>query len=423
MDILLMVFISIAYLINSRLGALLLLGVAACFMIFSKGSLYDRVLKVIMYSVPYYPYSIFGDRQRLSLCIVAVLILCVFLTIEIIHRDWKISKATAYKMVLLFVFFIAYVLSVLLGSLASKEALFATYQLVILGYLICVLPEAKERELCDIDRDSLLKIFISGICATAIALYIQYGAYTIFDINLGQIFLYNSNRVIFNLYFSAKSVLSLYFAVGTLYFFIRYINENKLRYLIWVLVILGAMLINNSRTGLGSFAVCLVLYCLFHMKQLVGNIRFVVILILVAIAGAYVVQYMLETRGSLTGITDDNGRIEPMVEAFKMLPQYIFAGIGGSEVDYRTSSLGVAVHNFAVSYLVQFGVVGGLAIDVLLVSPVFTKKNQYWYYLVCVLLGGMFFAGWQNALYIIPVYILCILEGGKSDVDTMVRSV
>ena len=128
MDILLMVFISIAYLINSRLGALLLLGVATCFMIFSKGSLYDRVLKVIMYSVPYYPYSIFGDRQRLSLCIVAVLILCVFLTIEIIHRDWKISKATAYKMVLLLVFFIAYVLSVLLGSLASKEALFATYQ-------------------------------------------------------------------------------------------------------------------------------------------------------------------------------------------------------------------------------------------------------------------------------------------------------
>lgn len=423
MDILLMVFISIAYLINSRLGALLLLGVAAYFMISSKGSLYDRVLKVIMYSVPYYPYSIFGDRQRLSLCIVAVLILCVFLTLEIIHRDWKISKATAYKMVLLLVFFIAYVLSVLLGSLASKETLFATYQLVILGYLICVLPEAKDREMCDIDRDSLLKIFISGICATAIALYIQYGAYTIFDINLGQIFLYNSNRVIFNLYFSAKSVLSLYFAVGTLYFFIRYINENKFRYLIWVLVILGAMLVNNSRTGLGSFAVCLVLYCLFHMKQLVGNIRFVVILVLIAIAGTYVVQYMLETRASLTGITDDNGRIEQIVEGFKILPRYIFMGIGGSEVDYLTSSIGVTIHNFIVSYLVQFGIIGGLAVDALLIIPILSRKNQYWYYLLCVLLGGMFFANWQNALYIIPVYILCILEGDKDDFYTMVRTV
>lgn len=422
MGLIAMVITSIAFLINSRVGALLLLFAVVYYMFATKGSIYERILSIIMYSVPYYSFSIFGDRQRLSLCIVAVLVLCVFLTINLSLRDLRISMGTAYKFLLLLIFLIAYSLSVLLGSQTTKETVFVTYQIVVLAYLICILPEAKDRELAHVNKEKLLKLFIRGICASVITLYIQYGAHKIFGIYLGQVYEYNSNRVIFNLYFNAKSVLSLYLAIGMLYFFIRYINENKLRNLVWSAMFVGGVLINNSRTGLGCFAICVVLYCIFHMKKLVGSIRFVVMLILISAAGLYVVQYMLETRASLSGIADDNGRIEQLVEAFKILPQYIFMGIGGGEVDYRTSSIGVGIHNFVMAYLVQYGVIGGLAVDTLLITPIFSKKNQYWYYLLCVVLGGLFFANWQNALYIIPAYILCILEGDKDDFYTMVRS-
>lgn len=422
MGLIAMVITSIAFLINSRVGALLLLFAVVYYMFATKGSIYERILSIIMYSVPYYSFSIFGDRQRLSLCIVAVLVLCVFLSINLSLRDLRIRMETAYKFLLFLVFVIAYSTSVLLGSQTTKETVFITYQLVVLAYFICLLSEAKDKELSDINKKNLLKLFIRGICASAITLYIQYGAYKIFDINLGQVYEYNSNRVIFNLYFNAKSVLSLYLAIGMLYFFIRYINENKIRNLIWSAIFVGGVLINNSRTGLGCFAICVVLYCIFHMKKLVGSIRFVVMLILIAAAGLYVVQYMLETRASLSGIADDNGRIEQIVEAFKILPQHIFMGIGGGEADYRASSIGITIHNFYVSYLVQFGIIGGLAINTLLIVPVFSKKTEYWYYLLCVLLGGMFFANWQNVLYIIPAYILCILEDDKNDFNTMVRS-
>ncbi len=411
MGLLAMVITSVVYLIDSRLGAILLLFAAAYYIFVRKDSIYQKILNVIMYSTPYYTFSIFGDRQRLSLCIVAVLILCVFLTINLIERDFWIGMGTAYKFLLFLIFLVTYFLSLFLGSQAPIEMVFVTYQLIVLGYLICILPDTKDKELSNVNKENLLELFVRGICATAITLYIQYGAYKIFGIYIGQVYEYNSNRIIFNSYFNAKSVLSLYIAIGMLYFFIRYINDNCFRHLIWIAILVGATLINNSRTGLGCFAICVVLYCVFHMKQLVGSIRVIVTLTLVAAAGLYVVQYMLETRSSLAGIADDNGRVEQIVEAFKTLSQYIFSGIGGSEVDYRSSSIGITIHNSMVAYLMQFGVIGGLAVDMLLISPVFSRKSQYWYYLLCILLGGMFFANWQNALFIIPVYILCILEG------------
>ena len=77
------------------------------------------------------------------------------------------------------------------------------------------------------------------------------------------------------------------------------------------------------------------------------------------------------------------------------------------------SSIGITVHNFFMAYLVQFGVFGGLAVNSLLIAPVFSPKNKYWYYLCCVVLGGMLFANWHNALYIMPVYILFLMEDGK----------
>lgn len=133
-------------------------------------------------------------------------------------------------------------------------------------------------------------------------------------------------------------------------------------------------------------------------------------LILVCVIGLYVMQLMLASRSSLDGFTDDNGRFETIVEAVRLMPQYIFNGIGGSAVDYTQSSMGVSVHNFFVAYLVQFGMFGGLAVNSLLLTPVFDTKNQYWYFLLCVILGGMLFANWHNVLYVVPLYLFFLLE-------------
>lgn len=413
MNLIMMVVTAVAFLINPRLGALLLLLAAGYFMLTEKGSLYARLLKVIVYSSAYYTFDIFGGRQRLSVCIAAVAVLCVLLTFNMLKRGAKVSVYSACKLIALIVFFGAYGLSIW-TSHDLMETVFATYHLVLLAYLIFIIPVAKNEELMLVDTEALLKVYIRGICAVAITLFIQYGAKTILGISLGEVYEFNSDRVIYNVYFYSKSVLSLYLAVGLLYYFVEYINNKRFFALIWMGVFTGAILINNSRTGLMCFAVCAGLYCIRNIKKIVRSIRVTAMLILVGAVGLYIVQLMLASRSSLKGFADDNGRFETIIEALRLLPRYIFSGIGGSAADYTMSSMGVSVHNFFVAYLVQFGIFGGLAVNALLLSPVFDAKNRYWYLLICVILGGMLFANWHNALYVVPLYLFFLLEG-RSD--------
>jgi membrane protein len=410
MNLIMMVVTAVAFLINPRLGALLLLLAAGYFMLTEKGSLYARLLKVIVYSSAYYTFDIFGGRQRLSVCIAAVAVLCVLLTFNMLKRGAKVSVCSACKLIALIVFLGAYGLSIW-TSHDLMETVFATYHLVLLAYLIFIIPVAKNEELMLVDTESLLKVYIRGICAVAITLFIQYGAKTILGISLGEVYEFNSDRVIYNVYFYSKSVLSLYLAVGLLYYFVEYINNKRFFALIWMGVFTGAILINNSRTGLMCFAVCAGLYCIRNIKKIVRSIRVTAMLILIGAVGLYIVQLMLASRSSLKGFADDNGRFETIIEALRLLPGYIFSGIGGSAADYTMSSMGVSVHNFFVAYLVQFGIFGGLAVNALLLSPVFDARNRYWYLLICVILGGMLFANWHNALYVVPLYLFFLLEG------------
>ena len=409
MNLAVMVVTAVTFLINSKLGALLLLLAVACFMLTAEGNMYERLLKVVVYSSAYYPFDILGGRQRLSVCIVAIALLCVLLTFNMLTRGAKVSVSSACKLIALIVFLGAYGLSVW-TSHDSIEAVFMTYHLVLLAYLVFIIPVAKNEELMQADTDALMKVYIQGVCAVALALYIQYAAKTALGISLGEIYEYNSDRVIYNVYFYSKSVLSLYLAVGLLYYFMEYINNKRVSALIWMGVFAGAILLNNSRTGLVCFAVCAVLYCIRNARKVVGSIRVTAMLILLVAVGLYIMQLMLASRSSLAGFADDNGRFETIIEALRLLPRYLFSGIGGSAADYTLSSMGVSVHNFFVAYLIQFGVFGVLAANTLLLSPVFEPKNKHWYLLVCVVLGGMLFANWHNVLYVVPLYLFFLLE-------------
>ena len=419
MSLCVMTLTAVMYLINSKLGALLLLIAAAYYMFLTKGSLYERLLKVIVYSSAYYSFDIFGGRQRLSLCIVCVAILCILLTFNMMIRGARVRVESAVGLILLTVFLGAYGLSIW-GSRDSVEAVFMTYHLVLLAYLVFIIPIAKNEELVKTDTESLLKLYIKGICAVAITLYIQYAAKTVMGMQLGAVYEYNSDRVIYNVYFLSKSVLSLYFAVGMLYYFVAYVNEKKLSALVWIAVFGGATLLNNSRTGLVCFAMCAALYCLRNMRKIVSSVRVIAVLILVGAAGLWVVNTMLASRASLNGFVDDNGRFETIIEAVRLLPRYIFAGIGGSARDYLMSSMGVSVHNFFVAYLVQFGIFGGLAVNMLVMSPLVHMKSRYWYYLCCVVMGGMFFANWHNVLYIVPLYLCLLLENRATNKEKQI---
>lgn len=407
-----MVVTAVAYLVNSKIGALLLLLAAAYYLLATKGSIYDRLLKLIVYSTPYYTFDLFGGRQRLSLCIVAIAFFCVLLTFNMVKRGAIITKASAYRLILMTLFLGSYILSVF-NSYEPLEMIFATYQLVLITYLLFILPTSKNEELKAVNTESLIRLLIRGVCAITITLYVQYIAKTYFGVQLGEVYEFNSKRVIYNVYFNSKSVLSLYISIGILYFFIEYIEKKKNLFLIVIAFFCGAFLINNSRTGLACFALLALIYSIKHFKDIVGNMKVVISLVLIFVAGVYVIQLMLNTRTNLESFTDDNGRFDTIIEALRLLPNHIFSGIGGSANDYILSSMGVSVHNFLIAYLIQFGLMGGLAVNIILLIPVFDYDNKYWYLISSIILGGMFFANWHNALYIVPLYLCDSFESKR----------
>lgn len=413
MTVLLMAALVVAYMLNTKVGALLLVLATAYYLFFKKGTIYERLLRIIVFSAPYYNFSIWGDRQRFSVCIVTSAVLCVLLTISWLRRKTRCGAETVYRCLLFLVFLTFYALSIIFVQ-APVETFFITYQLVILAYLLVIIPACRNRELKNIDTDELVKIFVAGTCGLVIALYIQYAADMV-GIPLGEIYRYNTGRSIYNLFFYAKSVLSMYISIGLLYFFIDYINRKKITDIIWMILFVGAFLINNSRTGLASFALSAMLYCVMNSKKIFGSIRVTAILVLAAAVGLYVIQFMLESRTNLTGFADDNGRLETIVDALKILPDYLFSGIGGSAADYQKTSLGITPHNFFIAYLVQFGLLGGLAVNTLLLAPLFSQKKNNWFYLCCIITGGMLFANWHNCVFILPVYIFALLDKRKTN--------
>lgn len=78
----------------------------------TKGNMYERLLKVIVYSSAYYTFDIFGGRQRLSVCIVSIALLCVLLTFNMLLRGASVSVSAACKLIGLIVFLGSYGLSV-----------------------------------------------------------------------------------------------------------------------------------------------------------------------------------------------------------------------------------------------------------------------------------------------------------------------
>lgn len=408
--------ITITFLFNIRLGTALLWGAIAKTLMEEGGNYKYKLLKCIVYSAPFYYFSFFGTNDRMSACTVLCLAFGIILAFERIKHDTRVTRKSLYFLFAWLVFMLAYISSVF-QAINPMETLLESYQIVILVFVILSVCIYNRKFGSDEELESLLELYVQGTIVLAIGVFVQYALYNMTGTETGFIFKYG-DRAIYNLFFYAKSVLSFYLSIGLLYFYIEFFKKKSFMAIGRMVILLGAILINNSRTGLVCMLIVALIYTIFHFKDAITSLKVMVALLLFLITVIYIFQYMLSIRSGLASIIDDNGRSDLIIKAIQLLPNYVFSGIGGSGLDYTQSSLGMVIHNFAIAYLIQFGCIGGMAVNYMLFSCLWNFKSDWIYFVLITLLGGMMFANWQNCVFVFPIFILCILKsipkGGRT---------
>lgn len=413
MTFLLLQLTVIMFLFNARIGTFLLWFGVLKILFTGKGTQNSKLLKAICYSAPFYYFSIIGTSDRLSVCTLLTAIFCIKLFITHFSEKTTIPQKSLGTMVAFLFFIFGYAVS-MMNSISPWQAFYDSYQIILLCLVIVLLAFSDAKRLLNCDLGGCLEIYIEGIVAVSIGIIVQFVLSSVIGIEVGHIFRYG-RRTIYNLFFYAKSVLSLYLAVGLVFFFIRFLEKKKYISLVGMAVIMIAEVLNNSRTGLACSAVVIAIYFVFHIKETVSSMRVISIIITLVIAAEFIIQRMLDMRTGLNGIMDSNGRSDLIVEAVKLLRNYVFSGIGGCAEDYAATKLEIVIHNFAVAYLVQFGCIGGLGVNYIIISTIWKYRSDWSYYLIALILGGMMFANWQNAVYIIPVFVLAIIKAKISE--------
>ena len=381
-----------------------------------KGRKTEKLLECMVYTTPFYYFSLWGRMQRVSMCMTMALLLLILLVYAAIKKRWGLLKQEVLLLTGGCMATVLYGLS-LVFSRAPGEVLVDTYQLILLIWLVLFVGIASRMQKIAVNVEMLFEKYCVGICAVAASVYIQFFLRQYFKMTVGQVFVWGGgSRVIYNSIYVAKSVLSLYLAIGMLYYFIKMFTKIEMAHILRIVFIGGAVLLNNSRTGLMCFMVVGAAYTLFHMKTMMKKPKMVILTLLGVIAVLYVVQSMMESRTSLAGFADDNGRFGLLWRALVELRHFVVMGIGGSGADYRAVfGSEVPVHNFVIQYQIQFGAVAGLLIAGIFLDC-FVKATGNWkYYLGIVFLGGMLFANWQNALFIVPVIILSIIGSHQTE--------
>lgn len=405
----------VLYFFQPYLATALLYVVVMYKLTINKGSIVEKLIDAIVYATPFYYYSLWGRIQRFSLCITLTILLCLYLTIATFRKKGgKIKKSELFIFLGAILSIVPYILS-MLSSSDSAQAILDTYQLIVIIWLVVVGRMAASWGMFDkIDTIKWMNQYCHGIVAVGISVYIQAFLYRIAGMQVGFVFVWgNGFRVIYNSIYVAKSVLSLYLAIGMLFLFIRLFEKVTFLGILQIVLLGGAILLNNSRTGLACFIAVAGWYALRNIRKLVRRFGLLIGAIVGTVAVVYVIQSMLASRTGLANFTDDNGRMDLLIKSMAYMKNTIFVGIGGALTDYTRIGMETSTHNFAIQYMIQFGVIAGIVLDYILCIPLFSTHDEWKYYVLIVLIGGMMFTHLQNALYIIPVFMFAILESRK----------
>ena len=407
-NLLIGIIIIISYLINDYLGYACSTLIFVMLLREKNCSLIEKIINMLIISMPLHSISIFGEKANHMLSWPII-----FLSIITIYNMIVIMK---YKIKIPIKIIILSIVGLILLVISNVRFNILTGLIEIIQILIMALP-ILTTYICK-NKLNIKKEFINGllkkieeiILATAIGVIFQFTLYKIFSISTGNITLF-PNREVYDLFFKAYSVLSLYLGIGIVIKVIKMIKKINIVDVIEVLLIIVAIIINSSRTGL--LAAILTILVLVNIK-VKGRKRIIIDISIVTMSLiAFII--LTYTRKDITNFFNSNSRFETYEYGIKLTLKSIESFLLGNGLDLNNYHE-IIPHNFIIETITMCGIPFALLIIYSITKLLlYIKKTDYRFIIYHILISSMFITCFQGNPFTTILIIIAIISEMTED--------
>ena len=283
---------------------------------------------------------------------------------------------------------------------------------ILLFLLIMCCVKNLVLNLSNIKHIELTYFFFVEVMLYSLMVIVAYIGYNNSKMFLGTIELMN-NRTAYAATFADYSFSTLYIATAMVVV-VALIIKRKIKYnrVFWyglLIIYTFAIIAVNARTGIFAFAVSVGII-IFYESIVVHNIRALLIVPVMLFIGIMMISITLQNRGG-QNLLDSSGRIEGYRIALDIFKDYFWVGTGFGIQNYSAITHMAIPHNLFIQYLVQFGIVGFIALLVVIVDifhKTLKKRGVYIWALLTIFLGAMLIPDILSSHYLIVILILAL---------------
>lgn len=401
--------IVITYLLNGYLGFISFIGIATHIFFKNQKKYFETIIDLLILSLPLHSISILGTyvNHIFSWPIILLTFISFYNINTIIKRHIKCSILSLTLFIISCV--ILFISNMLMGDFSI--GLIKICQILLMAIPIITTFLCKNEIILEVNSDYWEKIIYKikdVILAVAIGVLIQYIFYNLFYINLGNITIF-PNRKIYDLFFYAYSVLSLFLSLGIIILANSLLKSFKLIDLLQIFIILIAIILNSSRTGLMSGIITIFIMLNIKIKNIKKKRKLFFNIGFLAIAIGIVFIFLLH-RNELTNFFDNNARFSTYGNGLELIFTNIkvfFIGNGLNINNY----IEILPHNFILETWVTCGILFTVIVMFAIVYLLYNLKNtQYKFLIYDILIGSMFITCFQGNPFTTILCMLAIID-------------
>lgn len=366
-----------------------------------------ELLSLLIYLVPFSYSAIIGENHIFSMYNAILIIFIIYGVYKSIFNN----KRYNIKYIILSVATIGFLLIKVLMSNNILSALIESIQMILIIFIVAVgIQLNKYYPLTKEELNDKMKEYIQIVFGTALAVIMQYILDRYLGIAVGNI-TYFPGRTIYDLLFIGYSVLSIYLGTGSIMIYIYTQGKLEIKDMLGIFMILLAIVVNSSRTGL---VVCILMLGILFFKKIIKRITIKEIFMgIIALSMSItLIGVLVESRG-INSIFDANGRDTAALEGIELFMKSPIIGVGLIPEDYKI----MLPHNFIIQYLMQMGMIGGILVASYIFKSLIDLKDTKLKYLnIFILIGGLFVTDLHANTFYTVILIMAYISIELNDI-------